>query len=345
MLTRHVTRSLAQYADGELPAAQRGRVEAHLARCPRCSAELEAMQFSARLVRQLSAVPAPPAIWHRLDTALSSPPEVVPFQPFVAVRWASAFVLLIAFAAAGYWWTREATPRPWEVRAADDGSSRRMAAGEWVETGHASTARILVGSLGTVDVEPGTRVKLGEVTQSEYRMALTRGTISAQIAAPPRLFIVDTPTSTVVDLGCAYTVTVGDDGTAVLRMTSGWAALEWKGRESLVPAGAICRTRAGAGPGTPYFDDAPAAVKRAVEAFDAGRGASEALDILIREARVRDTLTLWHLLSRIDVRERTRVYERMAELVPPPASVSRDQVLALDADTLREWREELAWQW
>jgi hypothetical protein len=39
------------------------------------------------------------------------------------------------------------------------------------------------------------------------------------------------------------------------------------------------------------------------------------------------------------------VFERIAAFVPPPAPLSRDQILALDADALRKWREELAWKW
>jgi hypothetical protein len=220
-----------------------------------------------------------------------------------------------------------------------------MAAGEWVDTGGGATARIIVGGLGTVDVAPQTRVRLGQMSPSEYRLHLDRGTISAEINAPPRLFIVDTPASAVVDLGCAYTVTVGDDGAGELRMTKGWSSLEWKGRESLVPAGAMCRTRPGSGPGTPYFEDASAAFTQAVDDFDAGTNRSQALDVIVREARVRDTLTLWHLLSRVDMSDRARVYERIAEFEPPPAGVTRDRILALDADALRRWREELAWKW
>ena len=260
------------------------------------------------------------------------------------MRWAFACVLVLAVGAGGYWWTREAAPRPWEV-AHTTGGARRMAAGEWVETADGSKARIIVGTLGTVDVEPGTRVQLGNVRDSEYRLALAHGTISAQINAPPRLFIVDTPASAVVDLGCAYTVTVGKDGAGELRMTTGWASLEFKGRESLVPAGAICRTTPGAGPGTPFFDDAPTALKSAVNDFDTGTDAGRALDVILNEARIRDTLTLWHLLSRVNSADRVRVYERIAAFVPPPAPLSRDQILALDADALRKWREELAWKW
>jgi len=353
MFNRHIERLLTRYCDGELSAAERARVDAHLASCPRCRAALDAIRFSAQLVRQLSTVSAPPSVWNGIDAALAelqsgraavggtSPAEA----PFVRrVGWAAAFALIAIAVAGSYWWMREDAPRPWEVTHAM-GGPRRMASGEWVETAGGANARIIVGELGTVDVAPDTRVQLGQVRDSEYRLALAHGTISATINAPPRLFIVDTPASTVVDLGCAYTVTVGTDGTGELRMTSGWAALEFKGRESLVPAGAICRTTPGAGPGTPYFEDASAALKRAVDDFDARNDAAAALDVVVKQSRIRDTLTLWHLLSRVDAADRVKVYDRIAAFVPPPDGVSREQILALDDDALRKWREELAWKW
>ena len=72
---------------------------------------------------------------------------------------------------------------------------------------------------------------------------------------------------------------------------------------------------------------------------------SFALDIILADARARDTLTLWHLLSRVEVEDRARVYDRMASLTPVPAGVSREQALKLDPETLRRWKDELAWTW
>ena len=71
MFTRHVDRSLTRYYDGELPPAERKRVESHLASCERCRAALEEIEFSAKLVRQLTAVGAPPSVWHGIDAALA----------------------------------------------------------------------------------------------------------------------------------------------------------------------------------------------------------------------------------------------------------------------------------
>src|SRR4029077_20628692 len=131
---------------------------------------------------------------------------------------------------------------------------------EWLQTDATSRARIGIGEIGTVEVEPNSRVRLIAATSNEHRLALARGESSAVVTAPPRLFFVDLPTSTAVDLGCAYRMKTDESGSGLLRVTAGWVALEWKDRESLVPAGASCRTRSGDGPGTPYFNDAPEAL-------------------------------------------------------------------------------------
>jgi hypothetical protein len=135
------------------------------------------------------------------------------------------------------------------------------------------------------------------------------------------------------------------DGVGLLRVTSGWASLEWSGRESIVPAGASCPTRPEVGPGTPAFDDASDRLKQALVAFDFGKGIAGAVTTVLSEARDRDTLTLWHLLSRVDAADRERVFDRMAELTPLPPGVTRETALALDPAALRLWREELAWTW
>jgi hypothetical protein len=283
---------------------------------------------------------APDAVWTSLEAALTVPPV----QPaLIAWRIAVACVAVLAAAGAGAYWFSIRSTAAWEITEAG-GRTTRMTAGAWVETTATSRARIVVGDIGTVDVEPSTRVQLGAIGPERYRLTLSRGTIDAKIAAPPRLFIVDTPSSTLVDLGCAYTAHVDEAGAGNITVTQGWVALEWQGRESLVPAGAVCRTRPAAGPGTPYFDDAPPALRQALARFDASRGI-DALDAALAGARPRDTLSLWHLMSRVDEADRGRVFDRIAALVPPPPTVSREKALGLDPATLAHWREELAWSW
>jgi hypothetical protein len=300
---------------------------------------------------ELPLVNAPHSIWISTLAALNA--EKAPARNKFHWRiWAAAFSLLIG--GAFYWFLTRPAPPTWEVvwlngspsvgskRIADTG---RMAVGEWLQTDASSRARIRIGEIGVVEVEANSRVRLIAAKPNEHRLSLAEGEISAVVSAPPRLFFVDTPASTAVDLGCAYKMKTDASGAGLLRVTAGWVALDWKGRESLVPAGASCRTKSGTGPGTPYFEDASQTLQEALTAFDFEKGGAEALGVILHEARVRDTLTLWHLLSRTDSDQRIRVFDRMVELTPLPQGVSRESALALDKDTLSRWSTELAWKW
>jgi hypothetical protein len=127
-------------------------------------------------------------------------------------------------------------------------------------------------------------------------------------------------------------------------------ALQLKDRESMVPAGATCATRPGIGPGTPYFDDSSDIFRKALAKFDFEPGDTNwskipTLDLLLMDARPRDTLTLWHLLSRVEGNDRARVYDRMAALVTPPAGVTRAGVLQLNEEMLQQWKGKLETTW
>jgi hypothetical protein len=73
----------------------------------------------------------------------------------------------------------------------------------------------------------------------------------------------------------------------------------------------------------------------------------DALNLLLNEARPRDTLTLWHLLARVNETDRPRVYDAIAKYVPPPAGVTREGVMRLDDGMLQLWKNELqaSWNW
>jgi hypothetical protein len=346
MPRKHVDHVIADYCDGRLTADKAARVESHLNDCQACRAAVEDFRFASSLVAQLPIVPAPDSLWPSIEAGVAAPSLEKGGSLLYAGRLALAAMAVLAIGLAAYWYSTRQTTGRWEVsRAETSGAVDRVGAGEWLQTGASSRLRINVGSIGFVDVEPNSRVRLGATRASEHRLELARGEIRAQITAPPRLFFVDTPASTVVDLGCAYTMRVNDGGDGRLRVTTGWASLEWQGRQSLVPAGASCRTRPGAGPGTPCFDDASAPLQQALDAFDFQHGGSRALDTVLAESHVRDTLTLWHLLSRADASDRGRVFDRIVSLTPLPTGVSRDKALQLDADTLKRWKEELAWTW
>ncbi len=217
----------------------------------------------------------------------------------------------------------------------------RLAVGEWLQTDAGSRAQLQVGQIGHVEIEPNTLLRLVEARWTNHRLALKRGEIHARIYAPPRLFFVETPSATAVDLGCAYDLKVDEAGASMLRVTHGFVSFEWGGRESLVPAGAACVTRPGVGPGTPYYQDASGEFREALARLDFDNGGEPELGVILRESRRRDVLSLWHLLGRTGANDRGRLFDRMAGLVEIPDGVTREAVVALDKEVLRLWWEEL----
>lgn len=383
MFSQHVSQELSAYCHGELAEPESRRVAEHLIGCQSCRRELEEIKLVVSLAGQLPLASAPDSMWSEIEAKLDersrpTKSETKPSLPAFAFNWrliaTACAVLLLAFGA-GWFFMRQpkgnpqvagndnpavkkstpSTPVPaWDVaRLAGTPligverieSSGRLAVGEWLETDSSSRARIIVANIGQVEIEPNSRVRLVKTSATEHRLAMARGRISAVINAPPRLFIVDTPSAVAVDLGCAYTLDVDDAGRSVLHVTSGWVALERDGRESIVPAGAICVTEPGKGPGVPYFDDASEKFQDALSKLNFQNGGPKELSIVLAEAREYDTLTLWHLLSRVEGTERRRVYERMAALVPPPDGVTQAGVLRLDKEMLDLWKKELEWAW
>ncbi len=214
-----------------------------------------------------------------------------------------------------------------------------------METDSQSTAHIDIASIGHVEVRPNSRVRLVESRESEQRMALERGRIKALILAPPRLFFVETPSALAVDLGCAYELSVDEQGNGKLEVTSGWVSLEYRGLESLVPAGAVCTSRPGRGPGTPHFPDAAAGFQAALARIDSGSGGREALAAVLEGARLRDTLSLWHLFARVEPAARPILYDGLSALVPAPDGVTKEGVSRLDPTMLALWKDELQMNW
>ncbi len=213
--------------------------------------------------------------------------------------------------------------------------------GQSVVTDGSSRAKLGIGRIAEISVGPNSRVRLVRSRPIEQRLALDRGRISAKIWAPPRLFFIQTSSALAVDLGCAYTLEVDDSGVGILRVETGWVSFERDGRESIVPAGAVCATRPSAGPGTPYYEDATPEFRRALESLDSHSGAGAALSTILAGARKRDGLTLWHLLERTRGADRERVYERLARLIPPPPAAAREGVLRGEERALESWLREL----
>ncbi|HXZ28197.1 MAG TPA: FecR domain-containing protein [Terriglobales bacterium] len=223
--------------------------------------------------------------------------------------------------------------------------SGRLGVGQELVTDADSRARIRVARIGVVEVEPNSRVRLLATTSNHHRIELERGKIRARTWAPPFTFAVDTPSAQAYDVGCAYTLEVDEHGNGLLLVTSGWVELEGDEWETMVPEGAAAESRPGVGPGSSYYQDASPAFKTALREINFGPGSGPAhqaaLSTLLQQARKRDLITLLNLMLRLPPQERGQVYDRAAQLSPPPPGVTRDAVVRGEHMALEPWWQNL----
>ena len=280
---------------------------------------------------QLADRTPPPVDATSVTSAWWRRPRAVRIAALLTLLAVSGGALIVTQRAAGAW------------HLAGPSGSRLFRPGEMLATG-AGVASLTVGTIGQVELDTATRVRLLASRATEHRLALERGTLRAEILAPPRLFVVETPSGTAIDLGCAYTLEVDSLGNSSIVVTAGWVEFSDRGRTALIPAGFRTTARHGLGVGTPVADDASPALVAAVEALDRyGMASDSALDIILREARPSDAVTLWHLLSgwRGSYLRRVRLHDRLAAITPPPAEARASVVFRNDPMLMRLWWEKL----
>ena len=219
-----------------------------------------------------------------------------------ALMAASLFVGIVA------WWASRPALSLWQLD-----SGRMVALGEKITTGPEQHASLAASAIGSLRLEPNSTLKVVRSGPADQRLVLIEGTLHALIWAPAKSFAVDTPAGTSIDLGCAYTLTVDPEGAGLVAVSTGWVAFQAGRLESFIPAGAACRTRRPMGPGLPYFTDASPEFTAAIARWEL----THEIDGLLRSARPRDAITIWHLLQRTQgTMPRRQVAQRLVALVP-----------------------------
>jgi FecR protein len=260
-------------------------------------------------------------------------PKHAPVRNWLAVA-AAALLAMVAV-----WQVNTPVPPPtgWSIAGVEGtarvgrdqaGVSMPLRAGQLVRTGSDSNLRLEAEDFGQIDLGSHSELR----AESKGRLQFNRGSMRAFIWARPGQFVVDTPSARATDLGCIYNIQVDPSGDGLLEVIFGWVAFQHAGHESFIPAGAACVTRKRRGPGIPYYQDAPQALRTALTGFE--KGEQGWLNAILESARPHDGLTLWHLLARVPARDRGAVFDRFAQLVPLPTEVSREGALRLDAKTM-----------
>ncbi len=201
-------------------------------------------------------------------------------------------------------------------------------------------AELTIADIGTAQLFEGTRVRLERTEAHErHQLHLERGKMHAIVTAPPRLFAVTTPSTSVVDLGCEYTIEIDAKGQGSIAVQSGKVELA-SGPEALIvaPAGTSTRLLAGRRPSLPVATGASALVRGAVADFE--RGDVTAIDRLLAGAQQLDAITIANLVVLAPIGRRAEIFARLAEFVPPPDGVTVEMASTVPTQA-NLWREEV----
>lgn len=244
--------------------------------------------------------------------------------------------------------------QPWRIAQVDGDvtvagsavvSTGSLAPGDVLETATGASARLQVARIGEMVLGGDSRFSLVETGDGRHRTRLQRGTLWARIWAPPGAFGVATPAGDVFDLGCEFVLHAREDGGGSLTVRSGWVQIDNAWREVLVPEGARIEFGARGEPGIPYdLGASPEFVAALRDLHAQGRQApadGEVVGALVAASRPQDAISLLYLLQFHPHLAGGPVFERMGQIMPAGARVSRDDLRAHGTDALRPWWDAL----
>jgi hypothetical protein len=212
--------------------------------------------------------------------------------------------------------------------------------GEKLFTDSKSRARMKVGSVGEIEIEPKSEIQIIETKNSEHKFILSRGQIAARTWVAPKLFSIKTPSATVIDLGCKYDLTVDERASTALHVESGWVLMEHKNRRALLCAGTMCISDSSKGVGTPFSNQASSLFKESLYKLDFVNSSKTELAVILSEAKQKDFITLFHLLKRLDNDSRGMIYDRISLLFKVPQRITREGIVHGNKDMMgRLWTE------
>ena len=211
-------------------------------------------------------------------------------------------------------------------------STGTLPVGPWLETHANAVADMKVADIGELRVFGDSKLRVVATNSATQHLELARGHVRASVSAPPRLFVVDTPAATAVDLGCQYDLTVDDQGTTHLRVAMGAVSLEDKRGVVYVPATFEVSMSPGH-LGTPVSIDSTPALRAAVARFDT----DGSIEPLLSIAEMSERVTLWNAIPRTTGASRAALVAKLEQFAPLPDPALHDKVLAADTDAMDIW--------
>lgn len=206
-----------------------------------------------------------------------------------------------------------------------------------IETDANSSVTVAIPEMGRLLIDNSSVISR---TKNDNEIKLDKGQIRKFEGDASYLLTVLTPLAKFTELykGGAFRLHVDDNGMCKLTVESGWVIVNIKDFDSYVPKNFGCLITRGKY-AIPYPSDSSPQLISLLENFSGINDPS--VGTILSLMTTKETLSLWHIIQLISTENRSIAFDRLNELVPTPAGVTKAGILALNKTMLLDWRQEI----
>lgn len=234
----------------------------------------------------------------------------------------------------------------WEVKkyfvsSNESESFNALKEGEILETDEYSRYEIVVPDVGSIYLGPSTKI---ERTKS-FTIRLLQGTVSKPKSDSKKSLIFEVIGADIKDylLGSSFRVSLLNPTIAELEVNDGWSSVTKNEQETLILPNHICKITSELGVGLPYNKESSETFVKTIEQFCFIKpGDEEVLINLLTKAEIKNGVTLWNLIKRVERKQRDMViYTILGLLGNSPEGVTPDGLKVLNPEMLSKLLEEI----
>jgi len=204
-----------------------------------------------------------------------------------------------------------------------------------------SKAEILIPHVGSIEVNQNSIIILKKAKDGDNRITLEKGSVKIKNVSKEPDFAIDLKNSSIIDRGGELTVSVDEYGNAKVSAKIGFTEINNNSENYFLSEKYVCDIMNGEKPGTPYRSDAPDTLIKEIKNFDYNNGGDNSIDNIISTARKSDMLTLLAIIPRASQTKRKILFQAITNHFPPPANVTRMDILNANKKMLHLWWEEI----
>lgn len=268
------------------------------------------------------------------------------------LNWSKIILILLPFVILGVAYIvydLQKNNSPWKIKTAEgriliDGKNNNkgtISEDESLLSSESSKAEILIPHVGSIEVNQNSIIILEKAKDGDNRIKLEKGSVKIKNITEEPDFAIDLKNSSVIDRGGEFTVSVDEHGNAKVAANFGFTEINHNSENYFLSEKYVCDIMNGKKPGTPYRSDAPDTLIQEIKNYDYKSGGENSIRKIISASRKSDMLTLLAIIPNVSQLERETLFQKITNNFPPPANVTRMDILKADKEMLHIWWKDI----